>query len=861
MSDQFQLLSELLRGMLSGREWEGSPDLFQDNVYRRVEDILHNPNQIVLKDIIGLFRHILRKESELQKGISQVLTVPCVQGWPTVEEWYTAGIAVHNLTDKSCTIEALPWSPDWLGVCPEREAFEGRVRRINQEVTGDFFLRAVGWENYCSSAQRDALRAVLTAPQTATIVLTLPTGAGKSLCYQVPAILKSRLQGVTVVVVPTVSLCLDQERAMSQFLDGQPLAYYSEDTDEHRKVNASIREEIRRGTQRLVFTAPENLTGALCTSLYESARQGTFKMLVIDEAHIVDQWGDEFRPAFQEIAGIRRDLLRVCPPGNSFITLLLSATITEPCLDTLETLFGKPGPFEILSSVQIRPEPSYWVKICDNEEQRRLRVLEAINHLPRPIILYVTKVEDAQRWYREIKAYGYYRCGMMTGVSTADERRKLIQDWQMEKVDIIVATSAFGLGIDQEDVRTIIHACVPENVDRFYQEVGRGGRDGKVSISLILYTAADIVTASSIRKKIITCERGFERWTSMFFSGRHLNDGRLQVSVTVPPSMKPGDIDMDNPLNTQWNIRTLTLLNRTGIIELDSVVPPKLEWQGDGAEGADEVTQLYHQLLQEYRNHRIIRILDQDHLILDTWVNRVECLRQKTNAALYRGVGLMQEILDGRRCVSDIFTDMYNISRREDPFRREIKVTGACGGCTFCRKKGDNPFSNPSPRLLLPTWHPNCQVGQELVRIMRGHRLLTLFYEATDISPRIGRDRFERVIRWLVMQGVRNLVINDEVLWNRVKNILKNIPDAYVFRFSQYRLMDMPKVPTAIVLGQIDVLSSGQLSRITDISIDLIRILLLPNTIHDPLRVGIPLRDTINELKLNLSELIEEVNP
>lgn len=138
---------------------------------------------------------------------------------------------------------------------------------------------------------------------------------------------------------------------------------------------------------------------------------------------------------------------------------------------------------------------------------------------------------------------------------------------------------------------------------------------------------------------------------------------------------------------------------------------------------------------------------------------------------------------------------------------------------------------------------------------------MAIFYEAADLNPRTGRDRFERVIRWLVMQGVRNLVINDEDLWNRVKIILKNIPDAYVFRFTQYRLMDMPKVTTAIVLGQFEVLHPGQLARMADGSIDLTRVFLLPSAVQDPQRPGIMLRDTLNEHKLNLSELIEEVNP
>ena len=237
------------------------------------------------------------------------------------------------------------------------------------------------------------------------------------------------------------------------------------------------------------------------------------RYFVIDEAHMVEQWGDDFRPAFQELPGLRRDLLRQDP----FTTLLLTATLTESCLDTLETLFGQPGPFQVLSSVQLRPEPSYWFAWCQSEEVRQQRLLEAVHHLPRPLIIYGTKVADVERWQRELARAGFKRCAIMTGKSSPEKRSQLIQNWREKKVDIVVATSAFGLGVDQADVRAVIHVCVPETIDRFYQEVGRGGRDGKAAVSLTLHTTEDLEIAKSLNEKsTITIERGLERWQSMF---------------------------------------------------------------------------------------------------------------------------------------------------------------------------------------------------------------------------------------------------------------------------------------------------------------------------------------------------------
>ncbi|MEH2094342.1 protein DpdG [Nostoc sp.] len=143
---------------------------------------------------------------------------------------------------------------------------------------------------------------------------------------------------------------------------------------EGKERRKGIRDRIRAGTQRIIFTSPESLMDSLASALYEAAKLGILRYFIIDEAHMVEQWGDDFRPAFQEIPGLRRDLLRL----NSFTTLLLTATLTESCLDTLETLFGKD--LQVISAVQLRPEPAYWFKRCESEEVRKQRLLEAVYH-------------------------------------------------------------------------------------------------------------------------------------------------------------------------------------------------------------------------------------------------------------------------------------------------------------------------------------------------------------------------------------------------------------------------------------------------------------------------------------------------
>ena len=170
----------------------------------------------------------------------------------------------------------------------------------------------------------------------------------------------------------------------------------------------------------------------------------------------------------------------------------------------------------MVSSVHIRPEPQYWISREDDDRLKEDKVLEVIRHAPRPVILYVTKRADARTWCKRLKAEGYKRVDMFHGETPDVDRDRIIGAWSRNEIDLIVATSAFGVGIDKSDVRTVVHAAVPETVDRFYQEVGRGGRDGAASGSLLIYSAKDLGVAERIgTPSLISEELAFERWDAM----------------------------------------------------------------------------------------------------------------------------------------------------------------------------------------------------------------------------------------------------------------------------------------------------------------------------------------------------------
>lgn len=822
MTDSFEELREIIQ---TGGSLPADLSHFSEACHRRLLDALgaiDSPYAPAAGDIACLVRHVLRREDELQGGISQTLKVPRRHPWPSRETWQQTGIDVLGGDSDTYLISARPWQPEWLDLStqypPDVPVFKEEPRRNYDPVPGDPFLNLVDLENYRSVGQREAIHAVLTAPENSTLVINLPTGSGKSLCAQLPALLQSKISGVSVVVVPTTALAIDQERALKPFVN-HATAYYGDESLEGKERRQEIRDRIRAGTQQIIFTSPESLLDTLAPCLYEAAHLGMLRYFVIDEAHMVEQWGDEFRPAFQELPGLRRDLLRL----TSFTTLLLTATLTESCLDTLETLFGQPGPFQVISAVQLRPEPSYWFAECQSEEARKQRLIEAVYHLPRPLIIYGTKREDVKGWKRELSRAGFKRCAIMTGESSSQERFQLIQNLRERRVDIVVATSAFGLGVDQSDIRAVIHVCIPETIDRFYQEVGRGGRDGRVAISLTLHTIQDLEIAQSLNENAaITIERGLQRWQSMFFKKEPLPNGRFRVPVNIPPSLQPGDIDMNSQQNRAWNIRTLTLLSRAGLIEIDSEKPPKRT--------NFESEETYNKALESHRESRIIRICNEYHLDANTWEYQVEPVRQQRQSWSHKNLQLMQEALRAKRCISEIFAEAYTIPAREIPeLRKRVIVSRACAGCPVCRKNGVTPFSGimPVPR---PVWqNPKAFVGEELQRLLAGDKLLLIFYES--VEERSWKRRSNRVLKWLIEQGIRNIVTTQELPSIFIKEA-NRIADAFICLFERYEPIRMPRIPTLIFHPPGVPLPSIYLSEMNTSKAP--RIILLPVDTPDP---------------------------
>jgi len=683
-----------------------------------------------LLDIAILFRQIL-----LQENNNAVLFVPNNNKYPSLKEWNQVGIVAKENSNK-WEIYANLWTPKWLKGS-KKQAVDycvsldlNRRENINfSSNVSDIFLTQCGnqYINYKSIDQQKAVRAVLSLDRGKTLAISLPTGEGKSLIFKLinsVGFYDTKNRGLTLVIVPTVTLALDQEKSMQVEQNNQTIYAFVGGREKENKI---LKEKIKQGEQDICFVSPESVFGSLRQALISSAQNGNIRAVVIDEAHIVEEWGVDFRHEFQLFSGFWRELLDSSPITNRFRTVLLSATYTQESLNLLKTLFSLNRDFELYLATKLRPEIDYWISpIIKNEKEQKNKVLEAIYRLPRPLILYVTEVKDAKIFYNLLRDNGFRNLAMVHGQTKSIERNRVINLWRAGELDMVVATSAFGLGIDYPHTRSIVHACMPETLNRFYQEVGRGGRDGKSSISLIIPTYKDIKTAESINnKKIIGDELGFKRWKSMF--NRKENN---TINLNTAPSY---GIDFDSKRNIGWNAQVLLLMTRAGLIELI---------------GFPEISQDIEELDKHY--HKLnIKIIEENHLDEKVWSNAIDVIRIRIQKSNKNSLNLLKKFIKQEACPADILNQIYELSLDD----KQYEVSLLCSSCKLCR--GEKPKYSHAP---LGRAYPIQRVSHN--RVLELFSTSSIMVEFTKESFNIrGFDRkFIKVIHNLVAKQIQNFI-------------------------------------------------------------------------------------------------------
>ena len=616
--------------------------------------------------------------------------------------------------------------------------------------------------------------------------------------------------GVTLVVTPTVSLTLDHQRRVEEMgIAEHPVAYTSGMQDEQRQ---GIIERIRSGTQGLCFAAPESVCGSLLAPLNDAAERGYLRAIVVDEAHLVDSWGANFRAEFQLLGGVRSGFMEISPEACRPRTLLLSATLTNSTLQTLQSIFpgdSKSGGTQLVNSTQLRPELEFWAAKPTNYENRKRRVIETLSHMPRPAILYVTQVEHAQEWCGTLRRLGFKRVSVLTGRSSPAERARIVDDWQEQKLDLVVGTSAFGLGIDNPNVRTIVHACVPETLDRYYQEAGRGGRDGRAAASVIIparedgynWRHDDYRMASSLNaQRLLTIERGHQRWNAMFSNQDKKNegDGVFQLYVDVSPGADPGDIDMVGETNTGWNQRALTLMANSGMIELLGSTPRQLA-EGFVSGDAQEADSPAGQSAIQRRETQRVRIIDPGHFDISSWEERVEPHRRKSTSGYRDNLNRMFQFLEGNECAAEVLAPVYEVDwPPSGPGPSvSIPVAKACAGCPYCRRHGTRRVAE-KPQIPKIPWPQAATVSAPASRLLDGSNRLLVSYDS-NLDRRDVRRWCEGLAK-LAGCGVRNLIVplGGPIHARDVQDHLPHLP---IFVSSELPPWDhLPPGPVTVIL-------------------------------------------------------------
>ncbi len=318
------------------------------------------------------------------------------------------------------------------------------------------------------------------SPMGARVLVVAPTGGGKSLTYQLPAAL---LPGTTLVISPLVALMEDQVRGLTA--RGVAATYFAStlDAEERRRREAAF----SRGEYKLVYCAPERLASDSFVNLLTRAR---ISLVAIDEAHCIAHWGHDFRPDYLRIGTL---LQRLRPPR----VLACTATATPEVRREIRERLALDPCIEVLRGFA-RPNLHLEARHVDGPKDARIALnevfAEALGKPSEPkggAIVYAATRKATEQWAEQLKKAGWNAAYYHAGID-ATKRTRTSQAFADKKIDVVVATNAFGMGIDRDDIRVVVHVQPPSSIEAYYQEVGRAGRDGKEAHGLLLCSGSDI---------------------------------------------------------------------------------------------------------------------------------------------------------------------------------------------------------------------------------------------------------------------------------------------------------------------------------------------------------------------------------
>ena len=328
-----------------------------------------------------------------------------------------------------------------------------------------------GYDSF-RKGQSDIIEAILQGQDALAI---MPTGAGKSVCYQVPAML---LSGITIVISPLISLMQDQVKSLNEA--GINAAYINSTLSEQQMYKAL--DYAAQGKYKIIYVAPERLE---TMSFMTFAQKADISMVTIDEAHCISQWGQDFRPSYLKIV----DFIDSLPERP--VVCAFTATATSEVKTDIECILKLKSPKLVVTGFD-RKNLYYSVEHLSGKKKDAYIAAYIKEHMDESGIIYCATRKNVDKLYDEFSSLGISVTKYHAGLDN-ETRKQNQDDFIYDRVQVVIATNAFGMGIDKSNVRYVIHYNMPQSMENYYQEAGRAGRDGGESQCILLFSAQDVI--------------------------------------------------------------------------------------------------------------------------------------------------------------------------------------------------------------------------------------------------------------------------------------------------------------------------------------------------------------------------------
>ena len=642
-----------------------------------------------------------------------------------------------------------------------------KKRNNTSSISDSSLINFFGFESYISLQQKCMIYLSKQLKEGNTYLACLSTGSGKSLTWQL-AVARGQFSRVTVVVVPTIALAYDHKRNDENTLKKIPwiesIAYSSQEYSSGEKMEELV-DKIQNGKSKIIYISPEGITNPkISKALINAAKKKNISAIVIDETHLVIDWGMKFRPEFQFLPALINKLKMYSE--NTFVTMLLSATITENDKNVLDRLFGSDGIIEFRGD-ELRSEVEYYVQYCRDDNTRMEYLEQLIKTVPKPAIIYVGTIDSSKDIYEMIKKIDYKRVGLFHSEIEDKKKKNLLHEWEFNQIDIMVATSAFGMGVDKADVRTIITAYTPENLSRFYQEVGRAGRDGYAALNFWLF-CPDVdsrIVSHYTDSKLIGSDNLADRWMAMRKNQVEIENDVEADCIWVDTDTAPEQLEFDKTgaFNVNWNEDAISLMTRASLVDIIDI----------------------RRYFKD--NHRAFRIklrIKKEYLYeLNDKDSVIKCIDDFRNAE-------REEINDEKYKVNSMLKDRYNVCF-SDYFVSEFSYSNrVCVGCPYCRK-------NENTELVLKG---NMSVFMHFNALNKESKFfLNNISQAANggdfgyfsFDEELSNNKTNELIARGIIAGIRIIVVPDTNIIDM--NMLKTIPEDNYMILNYEEFFNIPK--------------------------------------------------------------------